>query len=209
MSRHNVRVTSTRAAIYCRISQDREGAGLGVDRQREDCEKLAASMGWRVVAVHTDNDVSAFSGKARPGYRALLADLEAGRADAVLVWHTDRLHRSPRELEDFISLCERRKITTQTVMAGSLDLNTSSGRMVARMLGAAARQEVEHKSDRIKAAQLQKAAAGGWIGGPPPLGWDVQPDGSATLEPAAASRIHEATTAVLAGASLGSIVAEW
>lgn len=223
-------MTPTRAAIYCRISQDREGAGLGIDRQREDCEKLAGSMGWLVVAVHTDNDVSAFSGKPRPGYRALLADLEAGRADAVLVWHTDRLHRSPRELEDFISLCEKRKIVTQTVRAGSLDLNTPNGRAQARTFCAWARQEVEHKSDRIKAAQLQKAAAGKWIGGTPPLGWDVRvkstkaksykprpasaatesnPDGSATLNPEAAAAIREATTAILAGAPLGSIVAEW
>jgi DNA invertase Pin-like site-specific DNA recombinase len=88
-------VTTKRALIYCRISQDREGAGLGVDRQRKDCEGLARRLGWQVVTVHTDNDASAYSGKVRTGYRALLDDLGAGRADAVLVWHTDRLHRSP------------------------------------------------------------------------------------------------------------------
>src|SRR5438105_722573 len=98
-------MTVKRAAIYCRISQDREGAGLGVDRQRDDCEKLAASMGLTLVAIHTDNDISAFSGKTRPGYRALLNDLNTGHANVVIVWHTDRLHRSPRELEDYIDLC--------------------------------------------------------------------------------------------------------
>lgn len=127
----------------------------------------------------------------------------------MLVWHTDRLHRSPRELEDFITLCERRRITTQTVMAGSLDLNTSSGRMVARMLGAAARQEVEHKSDRIKASQLQAARSGKWIGGTPPLGWNVRADGTATLDTRAAKLIRKATADVLAGVSLGSIVSDW
>ncbi len=53
------------AAIYTRISSDVEGLGLGVTRQREDCEKLAASLGWGVAGVYSDNDVSAYSGKRR------------------------------------------------------------------------------------------------------------------------------------------------
>src|SRR3954465_13621526 len=91
-----------RAVIYTRMSKDRAGAGLGVDRQRQDCADLADRLGWTIVAHHSDNDLSAYSGKARPGYRALLDDLKAGRADAVLVWHTDRLHRRPVELEQYI-----------------------------------------------------------------------------------------------------------
>src|SRR5690348_12936743 len=110
-------MSTRRAAIYCRISQDREGAGLGVERQRQDCEALAARLGWTITAVHVDNDTSAHSGKPRPGYAALLADIEAGTADAVLVWHTDRLHRSPAELETFVEICERRGVFTQTVKA--------------------------------------------------------------------------------------------
>jgi len=104
-----------------------------------------------IVSTHTDNDLSAYSGKPRPGYRALLDDIEASRVDAVLIWHTDRLHRSPRELEEYVELCERRKITTQTVQAGELDLATPSGRAVARTLGAWSRFESEHKSERDQA----------------------------------------------------------
>jgi DNA invertase Pin-like site-specific DNA recombinase len=54
-----------RAAIYCRISQDRAGAGLGVTRQ-EDCGAPCERRGWVVVEVYADNDVSAYSGKPRP-----------------------------------------------------------------------------------------------------------------------------------------------
>jgi hypothetical protein len=71
-------------AIYCRISHDHIGAGLGVERQEQDYRELAARLGWTVTAVHTDNDLSAYDGKPRPGYRVLLADLEGGRMDAVL-----------------------------------------------------------------------------------------------------------------------------
>jgi hypothetical protein len=52
-----------RAAIYVRISSDRTGAGLGVARQEEDCRALCERLGWQVVRVYPDNDVSAYSGK--------------------------------------------------------------------------------------------------------------------------------------------------
>ena len=95
----------------------------------------------------------------------------------MLAWHTDRLHRSPTELEDYVDVCERRKVVTQTVKAGELDLTTPSGRAVARTLGAWARFEVEHKSERTRRAQRQAAEAGRWLGGRPPFGWDLRPDG--------------------------------
>lgn len=163
----------TRAVVYCRISQDRTGAGLGVDRQREDCEALAERNGWDVVEVYVDNDVSAFSGKKRKDYERMLADLDEGKATVVVVWHTDRLHRSVTELEKYINMCERRGVTTHTVQAGELDLATPTGRMVARMLGNVARYESEHKGDRIARKRRQKAMAGEWAGGIRPFGWGV------------------------------------
>jgi len=162
-----------RAVIYCRISQDRTGGGLGVDRQREDCEALAERNGWEVVEVYVDNDVSAFSGKLRKDYRRMLADLELGTATIVIAWHTDRLHRSPTELEEYIDLSERRGVSTHTCQAGSIDLSSPSGRMTARILGAVARQESEHKGHRVAAARRQKAKAGEWSGGLRPFGWGV------------------------------------
>ncbi|MFE8944533.1 recombinase family protein [Streptomyces sp. NPDC007856] len=163
----------TRAVIYCRISQDRTGAGLGVDRQREDCEALAERNHWDVVEVYVDNDVSAFSGKKRKGYRQMLADLDEGRATVVIAWHTDRIHRSPLELEEYINLCERRGVATHTVQAGELDLATPTGRMLARQLGIIARYESEHKGDRVARARRQKSLKGEWTGGIRPFGWGV------------------------------------
>jgi len=162
-----------RAVIYCRISQDRTGAGLGVDRQREDCEALAERNGWQVVEVYVDNDVSAFSGKKRKGYQRMLADLDQGTATAVIVWHTDRLHRSPLELENYINLCDKRGVSTHTVQAGALDLATPSGRAQARFMGVVARLESEHKGDRVARARQQKALKGEWVGGIRPFGWGV------------------------------------
>ncbi|MFD5111478.1 recombinase family protein [Streptomyces sp. NPDC058391] len=162
-----------RAVIYVRISQDRTGAHLGVDRQREDCEALAERNGWDVVETYIDNDLSAYSGKPRPDYRRMLADLDDGTATIVIAWHTDRLHRSPTELEEYIDLSQRRGVDTHAVQGGELDLSTSSGRMLARMLGAVARHESEHKAERVARARQQKAKAGLWAGGIRPFGWGM------------------------------------
>lgn len=195
-----------RAVIYCRISRDREGAELGVARQREDCEALAAQLGAAVVTVYSDNDLSAYSGKPRPGYRQMLEDLREGRADTVLAWHTDRLHRSPVELEEYIDVCEPGNVQTRTVKAGHLDLSTATGRMIARQLGVQARYEVERMVERQRRKRDEMAAAGKHFGGRRPFGWEA--DGMTPID-FEFDCIRDAAHAVLAGASMRSIAAGW
>lgn len=192
-----------KAAIYVRISEDKTGAGLGIERQEDDCRALAGRLGWDVVEpIYEDNDVSAYSGKPRPGYRALLAALRAGDADAVLCWHTDRLHRSPVELEEYIETCQPRDIPTQTVKAGPLDLATPSGRLMARQLGAYARFESEHHSDRAKRQRRHAATSGRWSGGLRPYGYSA--DGM-TLDEQEADHLRWMAAEVLSGTSLRAI----
>lgn len=189
--------------IYARISMDRTGAGLGVLRQREDCERLIEDRGWALVETLADNDVSAYSGKPRPGYRALLALMQSRAVDVVVAWHTDRLHRNPSELEEYIRVSEASHTATVTVRAGDLDLSTAAGRMVARMLGAAARHESEQKSERVRRRRRQDAEAGRAHG---PLGYGY--DEHQHVVPAEASVIREVTTRLLGGHSLYSIASD-
>ncbi len=70
--------TPQQAAIYARISDDREGRGLGVARQEAQCRARADQLGWRVGPVYSDNDLSAYRGRRRPGYEALLAATARG-----------------------------------------------------------------------------------------------------------------------------------
>jgi site-specific DNA recombinase len=193
--------TPTRAAIYVRISKDRTGAGLGVQRQEEDCRALCDRRGWLVARVYVDNDVSAYSGRPRPAWRELLTDLEHGRADAVVCWHVDRLTRSPRELEDVIDLHDGQGVALATV-TGEIDLSTPTGRMVARTLGAAARHESEHKAERQRRERLQKAQAGQPSTGT--RGYGYTPGNTAIID-AEAAVIREAATRVLAGESLRTV----
>lgn len=193
-----------RAAIYARISLDRAGAGLGVERQIEDCQALAQARKYTVTALFKDNDISAYSGRLRPDYRKLLDVMQSGEIDVVIAWHTDRLHRSPRELEEYIAVSEAQRIDTVTVQAGELDLGTASGRMVARMLGAAARHESEQKSERIRRSRQQAAEAGLANGR---LGYGYAEDRSVNEHEAAI--IKEAAARLLAGETMYSITSDF
>lgn len=191
-----------RAAIYARISRDRAGAGLGVERQETDCRALAERLGWDVQGVYVDNDISAYSGKPRPQYREMLDAVREGRVTGIIAWHPDRLHRRTTELESFIALCDATGVEVRTVTAGDLDLGTPTGRMTAKIVGAVAQKEAEQTKERVRAAKKQAAAAGKYRGGPRPYGYDA--DG-VTVREDEAQIVREATTAVLAGRSLAAV----
>lgn len=192
-----------KAAIYTRISSDPTRERLGVQRQEETCRQLCQTRRWDVVAVFEDDDRSAYSGKARPSYLAMLDAIEAKTVDAVVAWHPDRLHRSPLELEHFITLVETHGTQVATVQAGTYDLTTPSGRMSARIVGAVARGESEHKSERAKLKHLQMAKAGEWSGGGTrPYGFQAD---RVTIDRREATVIRDAVARVLAGDTLHAI----
>jgi DNA invertase Pin-like site-specific DNA recombinase len=151
------------AGIYARISLDRRD-GEGVARQLADCRDLADKRGWD-VAEYVDNDISAFNGRRRPEYERLLDDIREQRLVAVVAYHPDRLYRHPRDLEAFVDAVQQAGAEVATVRAGDVDLATSSGRMVARILGAVARQESERIGERVSRAKLERAAQGRHGGG--------------------------------------------
>lgn len=160
-----------RAAMYLRISLDRYGDGLAVDRQQQDCERLIEARGWELVETYTDNSVSASdSSKARPAYNRMVDDWKRGRFDALVCWDLDRLTRQPRQLEDWIDAAEQRGLRIVTAN-GEADLGTDAGRMFARIKAAVARQEVDRKSARQKRAAQQRAERGQSWGSRRPFGF--------------------------------------
>ena len=97
--------------------------------------------GWTLVGVpFIDNDISAFSGKMRPAYSAMLAKVKAGEVRRVVCWHMDRLYRRPRELEDIIDLAEAGQLEVACVNGSRYDLSDSDGQLNARMLVSVARK---------------------------------------------------------------------
>lgn len=195
---------SRRAAVYVRQSLDQTGERLGVERQRKACLAKVEALGWAMAGVYEDNSKSASGGKVRPAYQRLLDDLEAGRADAVVVWDLDRLHRRPIELEHFLDVADRHGVALASVDR-EVDLATDNGRLFARIKGAVARSEVERKSARQKAANDQRAEAGR-----PPAGrraFGYTSDGMTVLEDEAAE-VRRAAETMLAGGSIRGLVAD-
>lgn len=160
LTQDTMRRMVARTLIYARQSRDLTGEGLAVERQIEQCVKLAESrdLGDLLPPI-VDNDVSASSGKSRVGYGKMVELIEAGAVDTIVAYHLDRLLRSMVDLEQLIVLCEQHHVRIMTV-AGDLDLSTDMGRLVGRILASVARGEVERKGRRQKDAAVQAAKAG-------------------------------------------------
>ena len=192
-----------KTAIYCRISDDRDSTGLGVERQEIDCLKFAQERELGDVTVFTDNDISAFSGKKRPAYLEMMERIKSGEFQNLVAWASDRLHGSPRELEDFIDTCEAAKINIFTVKAGYYNLSTPDGRAMARILGTMARAESEKTSDRLQRKALDKALKGEtWGGGNRPFGYKK---GGMEIEEREAIALREIVQRISAGESIYSL----
>lgn len=190
-----------RAAIYLRISQDRELDGLAIERQREDCENLAKFRRWEVVETYVDQSKGATDKtKKRPAYDQMVADYHAGRFTAIVCYDLDRLTRQPRQLEDWIDWAEERGLQLVTAN-GDADLSTDGGRMYARIKAAVARAEMERKSARQSRAHVQRAEQGRPPKGVRPVGYAI--DGKVIRREAAA--VKAIYSAFDGGASLRGI----
>lgn len=190
-------------AIYARISQDREGAGLGIERQLSDCRAEADRLGWTVAEEYVDDDISAYSGKRRPAYERMLDDVAARERDAIIVWHIDRLHRRPIELEELARTCAEAGLTDLRTVHGAFDLGTGDGLLVARLLAAVAANESDSKRRRGRRKMQQIAESGQpHMGGTRPFGFEAD---KTTHRADEAQVIRDLTSRALAGESLTSL----
>jgi len=168
--------SARRAAIYLRISLDREMDGLAIERQREDCQRLAEREGWTIVETYIDQSKSATDAtKSRPDYDRMVADYEAGAFDAIVCWDLDRLTRQPRQMEDWVDAARFRGLLLKSV-SGDVDLTNENGLLIAGIKIQVARAEVVRKSKRQSRAQKQRAAMGRAPKGMRPLGYATNGD---------------------------------
>ncbi len=132
--------------------------------------------------------------------------LENGDADAVIAWALDRLTRNRRDTLRLVETCEKARATVALVRGSDLDMATPSGRLVADLLAATARSEIDVKSDRQKRALAQAARAGKPATGLRPFGYD---DDRVTIRPREAKLIRLGYERILAGGSLRGVAREW
>lgn len=207
MTKLGLKADAPRWAIYTRISEDdADKTGLGVARQETDCRALVARRGGVVARVFTDNDVSASNGKTRPDYTEAMRLLDAGEFDGLAIWDVDRFTRTPREMEDFIDLADRRPGLELGSVGGEIDIATPQGRMMLRIKATVARHEVEQMSRRIRRKSEERAAAGTPVG---PIGYGFRrPNGRDEAYEPEAAIIRELARRVLDGESLRSLASD-
>lgn len=169
-----------RCAIYTRKSTT-EGLDSDfstLDAQREACEafiKSQRSQGWLPLSDQYDDGGFTGGNTERPALLRLLADIQSGRIDCVLVYKVDRLSRS---LLDFARLMEVFEVNQVSFVSITQQFNTatSMGRLVLNVLLSFAQFEREIISERTSDKMCAARRKGKWLGGPPVLGYDIDRD---------------------------------
>jgi site-specific DNA recombinase len=167
-----------RCAAYTRKSSEEglEQEFNSLDAQREACEAYVASQkpeGWVLVPDRYDD--GGFSGGTleRPALKRLLADIEAGRIDVVVVYKIDRLSRSLMDFAKLVEVFDRRSVTFVSVTQ-SFNTTTSMGRLTLNILLSFAQFEREVIGERIRDKFAASRRKGMWMGGKVPLGYRLE-----------------------------------
>jgi DNA invertase Pin-like site-specific DNA recombinase len=171
-------VRKLRCAVYTRKSTE-EGLEMefnSLDAQREACEAYVTSQraeGWVLVSDRYDD--GGFSGGTleRPALKRLLADIEAGRIDIVVVYKIDRLSRSLMDFSRLVEVFDRRNVTFVSITQ-SFNTTTSMGRLTLNVLLSFAQFEREVIGERIRDKFAASRRKGMWMGGWAPLGYEVR-----------------------------------
>lgn len=139
------------AGIYCRISLARDGDTTKTDDQERICRDLAERHGWNVIDVYTDGSKSAWQpSRKRKEWDRMVADIEAGRINGIVVYHGDRLLRTHEDLLTLIRLARTRGIQLASP-AGTRDLGDYDDQFILEIEASMAKRESANTSRRRKA----------------------------------------------------------
>ncbi len=167
-----------RCAIYTRKSSEEglEQEFNSLHAQREACEAYIASQrseGWVLVRDQYDDGGISGGTLERPGLNQLLADIEDGLVDVVVVYKIDRLSRSLMDFSKLVEVFDRNGVTFVSVTQ-SFNTTTSMGRLTLNILLSFAQFEREVTAERIRDKVKASRMKGMWMGGYVPLGYDVR-----------------------------------
>jgi len=167
-----------RCAIYTRKSSEEglEQAFNSLDAQREACAAFVMSQkheGWTVLPARYDD--GGFSGGTmeRPALKRLMADIEAGQIDVVVVYKVDRLTRALSDFAKLVDVFDRCGVSFVSITQ-QFNTTTSMGRLTLNVLLSFAQFEREVTGERIRDKIAASKKKGMWMGGMPPLGYDVK-----------------------------------
>lgn len=167
-----------RCAIYTRKSTEDglEQAFNSLDAQREACAAYILSQageGWSASPEYYDDGGISGGTLARPALQRLLAEVEAGRIQIIVVYKVDRLTRSLADFAKIVEILDRSKASFVSVTQ-AFNTTTSMGRLTLNVLLSFAQFEREVTGERIRDKIAASKQKGMWMGGPVPLGYDVR-----------------------------------
>jgi site-specific DNA recombinase len=168
---------TTRCAIYTRKSTEEglEQEFNSLDAQRESGEayvKSQAHEGWELIDTPYDDGGFTGGNMDRPALRRLMADIEAGKIDCVIVYKVDRLSRSLMDFSRIIEAFDNHKVAFVSVTQ-QFNTANSMGRLMLNVLLSFAQFEREIISERTRDKIAASRRKGKWSGGVPVLGYDV------------------------------------
>ena len=168
----------TRCAVYCRKSSEEglEQEFNSLDAQRDAGLAYIESQrheGWIAIADRYEDGGFSGGNLERPALKRLLADIEGGRVDVVVVYKIDRLSRALMDFAKLVEVFDRRGVTFVSVTQ-SFNTTTSMGRLTLNILLSFAQFEREVIGERIRDKVAASRKRGMWMGGVPPLGYDVR-----------------------------------
>ena len=167
-----------RCAIYTRKSSEEglEQAFNSLDAQREACKAYITSQkheGWALLPDFYDDGGISGGTMERPALKRLLADIEAGRIDTVVVYKVDRLTRSLSDFSKIVAVFDARGVSFVSITQ-QFNTTTSMGRLTLNMLLSFAQFEREVTGERIRDKVAASKKKGMWMGGVVPLGYEVK-----------------------------------
>jgi site-specific DNA recombinase len=187
-----------RCAIYTRKSSDEglDQAFNSLDAQREACEayvKSQAGEGWKTLPTAYDDGGVSGGTMDRPSLKRLLADVERGAIDVIVVYKVDRLTRSLTDFARMVEVFDRCGVSFVSVTQ-AFNTTSSMGRLTLNVLLSFAQFEREITGERIRDKIAASKAKGMWMGGMPPLGYDIPTDQTSralTVNPAEAEVVRD------------------
>jgi site-specific DNA recombinase len=165
-------------AIYCRKSSD-EGLDMDfntLDAQREACEAYIASQrseGWKAVKTHYSDGGYSGGTIERPALQNLLNDIKNGKVNIIVVYKIDRLTRSLMDFAKLVEVFDQYGVTFVSVTQ-SFNTTTSMGRLTLNVLLSFAQFEREVSAERIRDKIAASKQKGMWMGGNPPIGYEIK-----------------------------------
>ncbi|NBP40844.1 MAG: recombinase family protein [Betaproteobacteria bacterium] len=196
-------------AIYTRKSTE-EGLDQNfnsLDAQRDACENYIASQkseGWLMARERYDDGGYSGGNMERPGLKKLLEDVRSGMVDIIVVYKIDRLSRSLADFAKLVEIFDEHKVTFVSVTQ-AFNTTTSMGRLTLNILLSFAQFERELAGERVRDKIAASRQRGIWMGGMPPLGYDVA-DRKLIPNPEEAKIVREMFTRFAAMPSMASLV---